>query len=505
MVPSLDMQIFEADLGSADLYGANLAQANLTGAILRGANLKGMIDFTGANLTGAILRGADLKGMVNFERAISHNVDFTGADIDNKLLNLNGADIRNCKGLPSLRPTNEYEEALKSFSEAIVQQFKAHNVSLEQLKPIEDRIKDLIREVENIKQTEKINEAKRENLRTKLTELAQTAIQPLPKSPETHDAFSPLKPFSKLVHEVVPQLVEASVKKEEVNGAEHQSNQTKQQKSHGNRQAIIVGIKRYKSDSEIPALSGADNDAKEIYERLKNNCNFDVSPNHLLLGPQATRQNILKAISDIFVKKDVNSDLVVLYFSAHGMIDEQNEGYIAPYDMDTEDPYVSSIKMEDLRNFINKSKNKASVIIFLDCTYAEIPIKDRKEIADLRTLQIRSLFADEFGSSDQNGVLNTDRGKLILASSEATGVAREKNNCTHIDNDEPHTHGAFTFHLIEGLDGKAADPDTGIITIDGLRRHIENQMLREERHRPMYYVAEASKVDSIKIAISQTI
>ena len=60
---------------------------------------------------------------------------------------------------------------------------------------------------------------------------------------------------------------------------------------------------------------------------------------------------------------------------------------------------------------------------------------------------------------------------------EATVVSRERNNCTHSENDSPHTHGAFSYHLIEGLDGKAADPDTGIISIDSLKRYIENQML----------------------------
>ena len=52
---------------------------------------------------------------------------------------------------------------------------------------------------------------------------------------------------------------------------------------------------------------------------------------------------------------------------------------------------------------------------------------------------------------------NQHEGKIILASSEADAVSREKNNCKHNENDSPHSHGAFSFHLIEGLDGKAAD------------------------------------------------
>ena len=60
------------------------------------------------------------------------------------------------------------------------------------------------------------------------------------------------------------------------------------------------------------------------------------------------------------------------------MDEENNEGYLAPYDMDPEDPFVSGINMEDLKKAIYKSKNKASVIIILDCCYAGIATKDTK-------------------------------------------------------------------------------------------------------------------------------
>jgi len=81
------------------LYGANLAHANLTKADLKGSDLKGMMDFTGVDLTGADMRAVDLDGMVNFYGAILHDVDFTGSTTDKILLNFNGADIQNIKGI----------------------------------------------------------------------------------------------------------------------------------------------------------------------------------------------------------------------------------------------------------------------------------------------------------------------------------------------------------------------------------------------------------------------
>ena len=132
------------------------------------------------------------------------------------------------------------------------------------------------------------------------------------------------------------------------------------------RLAIVVGINKYEDATEIPELFGAENDAIEIHKRLTTLGEFEVSPNHLLLGKNATYKAILKAVSDIF-RQAIDCSLVIFYFSGHGLIDENNDGYIAPYDMDSTDPFVCGIKMEDLREVIYRAKNKESVLLILDC------------------------------------------------------------------------------------------------------------------------------------------
>jgi uncharacterized protein YjbI with pentapeptide repeats/uncharacterized caspase-like protein len=138
----------------------------------------------------------------------------------------------------------------------------------------------------------------------------------------------------------------------------------------GKRKAIIIGINEYESYREIPTLKGAENDAKEINHRLVNYGNFEVSDNHFLLGNKATRRNIIKAVSEIF-RSDNDYDLVIFYFSGHGIVDETTkEGYLAPYDYYPDDPFISGINMEDLKKAIYTSKNKANIVIILDCAYS---------------------------------------------------------------------------------------------------------------------------------------
>jgi hypothetical protein len=98
---------------------------------------------------------------------------------------------------------------------------------------------------------------------------------------------------------------------------------------------------------------------------------------------------------------------------------------------------------------------------------------------------------------------SSGRGRIILASMAANGVSREKLDCVHSNHSTPHAHGAFSFHLIEGLEGKAANPDTGVITFDSIRRYLEAQMKAENKQTPYYYIQEASQLENIKIAVSQ--
>jgi uncharacterized caspase-like protein len=270
-----------------------------------------------------------------------------------------------------------------------------------------------------------------------------------------------------------------------------------------NRKAIVIGINKYESDPIIPRLDGAENDAIEISDRLIKYGNFEVSKNHYLVGPDATRRNILKAVSEVF-QKDNTSDLILFYFSGQVIIDKRNFLFLVPYDIDPKDPFISSIDVEDLKKVILNSNNKTSIIFILDCCYAGVITK---EIIRAETLSeykyLKNLYSTNLKKIIESSTQG--QGKIVLASSEANAVSREKNYCLHSENDSPHTHGAFSYHLIEGLEGKAADPDTGIISIDNLKRYIENQMLAEQKQKPIYYVTGVSNFDNIKIAISQGI
>jgi hypothetical protein len=98
-----------------------------------------------------------------------------------------------------LQESNEYLEGLKSFSESVKQQFKIHSIPAEQLKPIEESMKQLVREVKGIGNLQQINDIKRKKINAQLIDIAQKVIDALPRTQTTIDIFSSLRSFEKLM------------------------------------------------------------------------------------------------------------------------------------------------------------------------------------------------------------------------------------------------------------------------------------------------------------------
>jgi len=267
----------------------------------------------------------------------------------------------------------------------------------------------------------------------------------------------------------------------------------------GNRIAIIIGIDKY-FDERIPKLPGAKNDASEIYERLRdpNIGNFYISNDLYLAGEDATSYRIRKAINDVFWKAD-SYDLVLFYFSGHGLVDGYNDGYIAPYDMRLDEPFTYGINMRELRETVSKSANKQTVVIILDCCYSGIATKGDRALSSLSTLNredLENFYKDHLRLAGKN--------RIIFASSQADQRSKES-ICSH-SNIGSHPHGSFTFRLIEGIDGKASDEKNGIINLYRLQKYIEENMKigTDTKQEPVFSVTEARQLEDIRIALLQS-
>jgi caspase domain-containing protein len=264
--------------------------------------------------------------------------------------------------------------------------------------------------------------------------------------------------------------------------------------------AISVGINKYYDDEEdeegkgIPRLDGAENDAKEFFELLTSEtAGFENDTENLLLGENATHRKITERVADIF-RENKKFEMALFYFSGHGFVDKKGDLYLSTYDVSKKDPYIGGINVDDLRDQIYKSENKNNAIMILDCCYSGAATKGAKEGSKNLIPVVRQKIENTQGK-------NYGAGKFTIASSAASKVSWEKADCKHSDKDIPHVHGEFTYHLLEGLSGGAADGTSGEITLLSLQQYIDNKLAEKEQTSSVN-ISEATNLYGIRIALS---
>jgi len=107
------------------------------------------------------------------------------------------------------RLPKEYAESLREFVAVTTKELQKHNVSSEQIKPIQKDVTELANEVELIKEPEAITFTKKASITSKLAEIVKRLLKVLPSTAETVSSFTPLAPFGKIIGQSVEELVKA--------------------------------------------------------------------------------------------------------------------------------------------------------------------------------------------------------------------------------------------------------------------------------------------------------
>ncbi len=226
----------------------------------------------------------------------------------------------------------------------------------------------------------------------------------------------------------------------------------------GRKYALIIGISKYALEN-IPQLKYAVNDAKAIVEFLKKESYIKYDEVIFITDNDATRENILRKISDIS-KKISPQDTFFIYYSGHG-----KEQYLIPYNGDKEYLKATGIRwQEDIFNEISKTEAKQKILIIDSC-----------HSGALLEEQIIALGKGELDKVNIDDQLLTQigQGLFVITSSRANEISWENDKIQH---------GYFTYYLIEGLKGSADKISgnsfgngDGYITADELYNYVSYQ------------------------------
>lgn len=229
--------------------------------------------------------------------------------------------------------------------------------------------------------------------------------------------------------------------------------------NQGKRYALVIGVNDY-NDPEIPDLSKARNDAKAIAKILKERGQFnevDVmtddidSKNNLY----PTKLNIMEKLDSI-LNYSTKDDLIVFFFSGHGIADNNEKAYLVTVDTVADKQYSTSLKVDHIVEKLKEFKIKKSLLILDAC---------REVVKKTKSTSQNRLKNQEFSDAELTAVFySTAKGQFSYE-------------------DDQTDYGVFTKFMVYGMEGKADYNGDSVITFGELASFVETGVNKWSRDR----------------------
>lgn len=231
------------------------------------------------------------------------------------------------------------------------------------------------------------------------------------------------------------------------------------------RYALIVGVDQY-ADTQISTLGGSSNDARALRDALIRYAGFPTDQAILLASNQPverqpTRGNILRRLSNLasIVPKD---GLLLIAFAGHG-IERQGQAFLLPSDAQVSDDInlleQTAVNVLSVRDWVRKT-GVAQVLMIIDAC--------RNDPAGRAN-------ADNPLTRNYTKGFNFDvRNREVTAF--ATLYATEIGHRAYEYKEK--RHGYFTWALVEGLKGGAANT-RGEVTLGGLVNYLQERVPKQ--------------------------
>jgi len=200
--------------------------------------------------------------------------------------------------------------------------------------------------------------------------------------------------------------------------------------------AVIVGVSAY---NHMPTLRYTDDDAYRMYAFMKSPEGGALVDDHLriLVDEDATRNNILSALEELFMKAGSN-DLVMLYFSGHGL-----QGSFLPNDFDG---FNNKILHEEINSILKRSAAKYKLCIADACHSGSL-------------LAMKGIAAENALAKYYETLAQSAPGTALILSSKSNETSLESSGLRQ---------GVFSHFLIKGLKGEADVNRDKVVSIQEL-------------------------------------
>ncbi|MCY7275940.1 MAG: caspase family protein [Phormidesmis sp. CAN_BIN44] len=216
--------------------------------------------------------------------------------------------------------------------------------------------------------------------------------------------------------------------------------------------ALLIGVSEYEPGLE--GLPSAVNDATAMQQVLTNPEMGEFAAADVTVLQNPSRRAMETAIFNLFAKR-AKEDLVLLYFSGHGVVDEGGEFYFASRDTCKDEGRlvpITAVEAKFVQHWMEKSRSQHKVIILDSCFSGAFA---------------KGVKAKDCGSVNPERFLG-GKGTAILTASTSTQYALAL---------EGFDLSVYTHYLVEGIRTGGADLDNeGSISVEELHDYANSKV-----------------------------
>ncbi len=230
----------------------------------------------------------------------------------------------------------------------------------------------------------------------------------------------------------------------------------------GKTYALLIGISQYQN-AQIRPLRYAHEDALLMEQLLKSPRGGGLAAENItVLVNQAATTGAIKTAFETILKRATPKDTVILLMASHGTVVESSNArlrgaYIVTYDSDPEDLAATALPMPVVQRFIRDELGQtARVIAFVDAcrsgTIGTIPDRAKLKI-----------------NAQLDALTQTDTQLFLFTASRPGEVSFEGRQYGG-------GHGAFSFFLLEALNGAADFDQDGQVTVNEMTTYVQQKV-----------------------------
>jgi uncharacterized caspase-like protein/TolB-like protein len=219
---------------------------------------------------------------------------------------------------------------------------------------------------------------------------------------------------------------------------------------------LAIGVSRYQHP-ELN-LQFADVDARAIATILQHQADgplYRETRSLVLTNEEVTRESILNSLENI-VHQAGPDDVAVIFLAGHGVQDlATGSYYFLPYAASADNLLTVGLRMSDFDEMIRLlRRNVRGVVVMLDTCHAGA---------------LPGPSSGFVGGGEPAAQLSAGEGFFLLAATKPGEESKEKPELKH---------GAFTYALLEGLQGAADTDGDGLISVSDLFGYVARRVPR---------------------------